>query len=261
MNFLKSQKTTILLPPHLNESFDDIFESLGFEVLWEGKQKKEDIINRDHIDLAIEWQRKENSFPIRDFLNKYHHYEAKIFLALNWNGKPPDNFERLGFAGFLEVPFAIDKMMDKFKNVERNKTRDGMIKGNEVKEFALSIGAKEPIPGDGNYVVFRKFFKRSNYFILNGRIVIIKISRSAKPFWGVGKRYIDFLNHFDNYFLILLVSNQEGWFFDKSQINNNIEIGKWNFRKQDNNYKINFPLPSKNSFISPSDFLKKIGDD
>jgi len=34
-----------------------------------------------------------------------------------WNKKPPNAFEKLGFAGFLEVPFAIDKMMDKFKNV------------------------------------------------------------------------------------------------------------------------------------------------
>jgi len=130
--------------------------------------------------------------------------------------------------------------------------------GNEIKEFALNIGATEPMPGEKNYATFRKIFKRSNYFILDDRIIIIKISRSVKPFWGVGKRYIDFLNHSDNYFLILLVSNREGWFFSKLQINNNIEIGKWNLRKQDNNYKINPPLPDRNSFTSPLNFLEKV---
>ena len=253
-NFLKSHKISILLPPHLNGCFFDIFDSLGFDVLWEGRQKREDIVNLHCIDLAIEWQPRENSFPVRDFLRKYHHEETKVFLALNWNGEVPDN----GFTGFLDVPFVIDEMMAKFEDVLSNKNRSGMM-GNEIEEFALSIGAKEPQPGDENYTAFRKIFKRSNYFILNETFIIIKISRSAKPFWGVGKKYIDLLNSTENYFLILLVSNREGWFFDKSQINNNIEKGRWNLREKDNNYKINFPLPDKNSFNSPSNLLNKIG--
>ena len=256
--FSKSQKITILLSSYLGECFFEIFKSLGFNVLWEGRQNREDIINHHCIDLAIEWQHGERDFPVRDFLKKHHHEETKIFLALNWDGKLPNDFEKLGFTGFLEVPFVVDEMMVKFGNVKPNKDGDGIM-GNEVKEFALSIGAKTPKPEDRNYFAFREIFKRPNYFILNGVFVIIKISRSAKPFWGVGKKYIDLLNNAENYFLILLVSNQEGWFFDKSQINNNIEKGRWNLREKDNNYKINFPLPDKNSFNSPSNLLNKIG--
>jgi hypothetical protein len=131
--------------------------------------------------------------------------------------------------------------------------------GDEIKEFATAIGAKEPNPGDKNYTLFRQLFKRSNYFILDGKFAIIKISRSAKPFWGVGKDYIEFLNNTGNYFLILLTSNREGWVFTKAEINNNIKSAKWRLREEDNNYKINVPLPDSNSFITPSHFLKKIG--
>lgn len=130
--------------------------------------------------------------------------------------------------------------------------------GDEIKNFAEAIGAKEPRPGDKNFTMFRKLFKRSNYFIFEGKFIIIKISRSKKPFWGVGKAFIDFFNNIDNYFLILLTSASEGWFFTKADINNNIKNGKWRLREADSNYKINPPLPDKNSFISPSHFLKKI---
>ena len=62
--------------------------------------------------------------------------------------------------------------------------------GDEIKKFATAIGAKEPNPGDKNYKLFRQVFRRSNYFILDGKFAIIKISRTAKPFWGVGKAYL-----------------------------------------------------------------------
>jgi hypothetical protein len=129
---------------------------------------------------------------------------------------------------------------------------------NEIKDFATSIGPTEPKPGDENYLKFRQLFKRSNYFLFNGMLAIIKISRSQKPFWGVGKDFIDFLNIIPNYYLILLVSHKEGWCFSKAEINNNIHNGTWRLREADGNYKINVPLPDKNSFISPNHLLKKI---
>jgi hypothetical protein len=133
--------------------------------------------------------------------------------------------------------------------------------GDEIKEFAAAIGAKEPNSGDKNYKLFRQVFKRSNYFVLDGKFAIIKISRSDKPFWGVGKDYIDFLNNTGNYFLVLLVSNREGWVFTKAEINNHINSANWRLREADNNYKINVPLPDTNSFTTPSHFLRKIGLD
>ena len=129
----------------------------------------------------------------------------------------------------------------------------------EIKEFAAAIGAREPSHEGKDYKLFRKVFKRSNYFIIDGKFAIIKISRSDKPFWGVGKSYIELLNISSNYFLILLTSSREGWFFTKAEINNNINSGKWRLREADNNYKINLPLPDINSFITPSHFLKRTG--
>ena len=57
-----------------------------------------------------------------------------------------------------------------------------------------------------------RIFKRENYFVLKnsgfGKFLIIKISRSEKPFWGVDKRILEVLNEvLENYYLILLESN------------------------------------------------------
>lgn len=129
----------------------------------------------------------------------------------------------------------------------------------EIKEFAEAVGASEPQPSDDNYPLFRSIFKRSNYFLLSGNFFVIKISRSKTPFWGVGKDYIDLLNNYENYFLVLLVSSREGWVFSKKEINANIESRKWRLRESDNNYKINWPLPDRNSFYSPHTLLEKLG--
>lgn len=48
----------------------------------------------------------------------------------------------------------------------------------EIKEFIDSVGASEPNSKEENYDIFRKLFKRSNYFRLKGKLLIVKISRS-----------------------------------------------------------------------------------
>jgi len=129
---------------------------------------------------------------------------------------------------------------------------------NEIQEFTQAIGAVTPQLDSEKYVTFKTIFKRSNYFLLGNKFIIVKISRSEKPFWGIGKDFIDLLNNFD-YLLILLVSNHEGWVFSKEEVNANIRHKTWNLRIADNNYKINWPLPDRNSFHSPENFLKKFG--
>jgi len=129
----------------------------------------------------------------------------------------------------------------------------------EIQEFTASIGATEPDASSEIHKEFRQLFKRHNYFILNGNFLIIKISRSEKPFWGVGKDYIDFLNTLKNYYLVLLTRSSEGWVFNKSEINNFISTKRWNLREKDNNYKINSPLPDKNSFITKKKFYEITG--
>ena len=131
--------------------------------------------------------------------------------------------------------------------------------GEEIKKFVDEIGAGEPPPDSEGHVQWRAIFRRSNYFIFDGKLMIVKISRSSKPFWGVGKQYIDLLNSLDDYYLILLCSQKEGWAFVKKEIDAHIKSGRWKLREKDSNYKINSPLPDNNSFTSPENFLRKWG--
>jgi len=131
----------------------------------------------------------------------------------------------------------------------------------EIKEFIKAVGATEPKPSDENYSRFRSIFKRSNYFKLDRNFLIVKISRINKPFFGVGKPYIELLNLIDNYFLVLLVSEREGWIYSKAELNSNITNKIWRLSNKDDNYKINYDtLKDKNLFTSHSEFLRKIGE-
>lgn len=130
---------------------------------------------------------------------------------------------------------------------------------NDIADFVAAIGATAPSPSSENYAKWKAIFKRSNYFILNKKFMIVKISRSKKPFWGVGKDFIDLLNSLDDYYLVLLISSSEGWAFTKSEVNAHIGSNRWNLREADNNYKINYPLPDSNSFFSPRGCLKILG--
>jgi hypothetical protein len=135
----------------------------------------------------------------------------------------------------------------------------------EILEFTSSIGATAPEVGDETHSAFHSIFRRSNYFILKGtslkpqKFLIVKISRSGGPFWGIGEQFIDLLNEFEiNYFLVLLVSPKSGWVFSKHATNANIGNLKWKLREADNNYKINPPLPEDNFFNSPDTFFQRI---
>ncbi len=137
----------------------------------------------------------------------------------------------------------------------------------EILEFTSAIGATEPQPADETYSAFRAIFRRSNYFILRGtppkpnKFLVVKISRSKTPFWGIGKDFLDLLNKFEqiDYYLVLLASGKEGWMFSREQVNANIRSQRWKLREADNNYKINWPLPDANSFTSPDIFLRRVG--
>ena len=132
-----------------------------------------------------------------------------------------------------------------------------MPEDRDILGFAQMVGANEPDEGTAAYIQFRSMFPHSNYFFLKGKILIIKISRSARPFWGVGEKYLNFLDSFD-YFLVLLTSNTEGWIFSKKEVKANIANDRWRLREKDRNYKINMPLPDQNSFFSSERFLRKV---
>ena len=130
----------------------------------------------------------------------------------------------------------------------------------EIREFIDSIGASEPSRKEENYDIFRKLFKRSHYFRLKGKLLIVKISRSKRPFFGLTKDILDVLDtlKINNYFLALLVSNKEGWIYSKSEVQSNINNSAWKLRQKDKNYKINpNTLKDDNLFTSPAQFLNK----
>src|SRR4051812_22334036 len=122
----------------------------------------------------------------------------------------------------------------------------------DIAKFVEAIGATEPQSGDELFASFRKMFKRHNYFLLGGCFLIVKISRSKRPFWGVGKEVIDLLNGLDNYYLVLLLPGSEGWVFSKAEVNSNIGR-RWNLG-DDGDYKINPPLRDANTFAGPKTF-------
>lgn len=130
----------------------------------------------------------------------------------------------------------------------------------EVKEFTEGIGAFEPESSEEAYSFFRSLFKRSNYFRIGDRFIIVKVSRSERPFWGVGKKFLNFFDKLEiDYLLVLLVSGREGWVFDKQEINYHIAKGYWKLHPKDQNYKINPPLKDRNAFSTHKQFLCKIG--
>ena len=131
-----------------------------------------------------------------------------------------------------------------------------MPKDKDILSFVQNVGAEEPEEGTELYRRYRATFPRSNYFFLAGKLLVINISRSDRPFWGVGEKYLNFLDSLD-YFLVLLTSNREGWLFAKKDVKANIAGDKWRLRERDRNYKINMPLPDRNSFLLSRTFSQE----
>ena len=120
----QDEEITLLLPYYVDESFQGIFEDLGFTVIWAQNQNElEELLKDRDPDLAIEWQHGERDFTIRNLLRK-HGKETMTFLALNWNGKRPSNFESLGYIDVLGVPFKIFEIKLKFYHVLSPSKRD-----------------------------------------------------------------------------------------------------------------------------------------
>lgn len=119
----------------------------------------------------------------------------------------------------------------------------------EITTFANALGAKEIYP----------FFVRHHYFLLNNRPTIIKISRNDEPFFGVGKKFIDLFGFLEDYLLVLLVNENDGWVYDKNAVKNCIDNGRWKLSCKDNEYKINHnKLKSSHEFNGIQQFLAKI---
>jgi hypothetical protein len=134
----------------------------------------------------------------------------------------------------------------------------------EVLQFADSIEAVD-LSQKMRGTEYRALFKRRNYFYLkDNNFLIVKISKNKiRPFWGVGKKFIDLFNiltkECGNYFVVSLVSNRSGWVFSKREINSYIQDGSWSYSENQEQYKINdYNLKDKNGFASIEAFWVKI---
>jgi hypothetical protein len=127
----------------------------------------------------------------------------------------------------------------------------------DIKKFIEGIGARQLEYGDVLYGIV----KRQNYFILNDYFLIVKIDHGKNPWWKLDADYLTNLNDWDGqFFLVLLVSANEGWVYGKDEINNNIHNESWKYGEKDYNYRIHFnKMKDANWFVSHNQFLKKIG--
>lgn len=129
----------------------------------------------------------------------------------------------------------------------------------EVMQFAASIGATEPSESDEIFNLYRALFREHNYFRHSSGFLVIKISRSPRPFWGLTREIMQALNEHFSYHLVLLKSAAQGWVFSKEETVKNIKSRRWNLDGKGLQYKINMPLPESNFFIGQNQCLKKLG--
>jgi hypothetical protein len=115
----------------------------------------------------------------------------------------------------------------------------------EIANFADVIGARAS-----------RAYRTRNYFELDGRFLIVKISRIDPPFWGLGKSFVEKL---DDYFLVLLIPGHKGWLFPKTEVDAYIQRYTWRLCESDNNYKIHHhDLPESNAFADAASFARKL---
>ena len=121
----------------------------------------------------------------------------------------------------------------------------------EIIQFAASIHATEPDENEEIYKTYRELFRERNYFRHQSGFLVIKLSRSKKPFWGLRKHIIDALNTNFSYHVIFLNSASRGWAFSKQEVIDNTTSRAWNLESMGEEYKINSPLPDRNGFFGP----------
>ena len=95
-------------------------------------------------------------------------------------------------------------------------------------------------------------------FIKDGIILIIKVSRTDKKFYGANGNILDTLiyaleENSIHFGIVLLNNEQGGWFYPDNIIFNKIQRGIWR-KANDGDYKINFPFMDSFSFNSYDDF-------
>jgi hypothetical protein len=130
----------------------------------------------------------------------------------------------------------------------------------EIQGFVRAIGATEPTLTAESAKLYKQIFKRKNYFVLNHAFLVIKLSRSRKPFWGLTRGIYEVLQRLRNSYLVLLIPGNEGWVYSIVEVENEIQSANWRLDGSGQEYKINFnTLKDQNAFYGVKHFYEKLG--
>lgn len=147
------------------------------------------------------------------------------------------------------------------KSEERITRQQG--KNDEVLTFAKQLGAQDL---KSQYDPrLNRVLRRRNYFLLaKDMYLIVKLSRSEKPFFGLGKQFVDLFNELTEesgtYYFVGLDSHNTGWLISKNSLLQDIDNGSISWSEgASTEYKINYyNLRSQQRFLSISDCRDKI---
>jgi CheY-like chemotaxis protein len=160
-----SQRISLLLPYYFADSkFPELFEGMGFDVFCSGGPElkgriieTEDYVSRQQPDLALEWQRGPDDFPIHDLLKKYDR-QTPVFLILNWNGRLPTDLQKIDYAGYLPLPLKPEEFISQFYTA---------LPGGKRKVFENMLTAHCPNLFDFENDLLDVFFTEGIIVILN----------------------------------------------------------------------------------------------
>lgn len=110
----------------------------------------------------------------------------------------------------------------------------------EVQRFAKNIGAIPKSVANSRCRSLYDFQKMD---------MIIKVSRTPKPFWGLPGKVLDnFLSKGSYFYCVFLVSENEGWLYSQKDVHHMLQSKKWKKSKSD--YKVNPPHADNLQFCS-----------
>lgn len=112
-----------------------------------------------------------------------------------------------------------------------------------INSFASAIRAA-PLRGLGR-----------NCYELSSSPLYIKAGTSF--FWGLTKNRLEAIERLGHYFVVFLVSPDEGWVFSSREVNRRIADEVWKLAG-DGDYKVNGPLPDVSRFTAHKQFLEII---
>ncbi|HLW69993.1 MAG TPA: hypothetical protein VKS22_05170 [Candidatus Binataceae bacterium] len=121
-----------------------------------------------------------------------------------------------------------------------------------INNFARQVGA------ECHPMLIGAKLNKDNCFTLNNKLLVIKVSLIPKPWWGLHTKATDKIKN-ENGFLVLLVSENEGWVLTGREVRDRIENESWRVASDEVQYKIHRrDLPNQRHFSAPEEFLQAL---